>query len=216
MEKWFVPEHMKQLASKSTKVFGYDNQNLVNYTFNHLGFRTDNTAVESNCINLIGNSISFGIGLAWQNTFGAMVSNNIKWPLNNFSVGCYRHENHDNLNNIKILSDLDNDDIFVVQINNLDRLRVNPTLVCTGLDKNFCRIRFLNYFEQLSELLKNKTTIYVYWDDQDYDLPKSIIDQMLIVNKLHLDTSLPEHSNTFGIKSNCAIATAITNKLKLT
>ena len=141
MEEWFVPEHMKRMAKKSTRFFGYDCQGRIIYNFNELGFRTDNIDRQS-AVNLFGNSISFGIGLNYHQTFGHILATNLNRKLNNFSFGCYLHENHDHITNIKTLANNDNDDIFIIQINNLDRQRINRTLVVSGNDKLFCKKDF--------------------------------------------------------------------------
>jgi hypothetical protein len=212
VEKWIVPDHMKQLANKSTTIFGYDIQGTTTYNFNELGFRTgNNKGVES--INLIGNSIAFGIGLEHSLTFGSILASNLSKNLNNISYGCYLHENHDHLSNIELLTKSSlTDDIFVVQINNLDRRRVDKNLIVTGNDSNFCKTRFLDYFDQVTALLKYKRCIFLYWDDKSYDLPKSVTDQFLIYNKFHLDNSMFDYPDSFGIKSNLAIAKILTIK----
>jgi hypothetical protein len=206
MEKWIVPQHMAQLSMKTTQTFGYDHQGIITYKFNNLGFRTDENLYDSGAINLIGNSIAFGIGINYYQTFGSILANKLKRKLNNFSYGCYRHENHDHLTNIQLLATQDNDDLFIIQINNLDRHRVTSDLVVTGNDPEFCKIKFLDYFDQVTQLLKNKQKIFIYWDTHLYNLPKSVVDQILIFNKFHLDTSLLDRLDTFGIKSNLAIA----------
>jgi len=212
VEKWLVPAHMKLCAGQSTKYFGYDQQGTITYKFDSDGFR-DNSTQGTNTVNLIGNSISFGIGLDSSLIFGSMLASNLKRKLNNFSYGCYLHENHDYLTNIKLLIERSsNDALFVVQINNIDRYRVDKNLVITDNNDEFCRKRFLNYFDQLTALLKNKNCIFLYWDNKSYDLPKSVTDQFLIYNKFHLDTSIPDYSDSFGIKSNLAIAKILTAK----
>ena len=216
MEAYFVPEQMKQLAGQSIYQFGYDQQGTINYSFNNLGFRTGySTGVDS--INLIGNSIAFGIGLDYDQTFGKLAATSLNKKINNYSFGCYRHENHDHLANIKLLAKQDNNDIFIIQINNLDRQRIDSTSVITGNTAEFCQQRFIDYFDQVSELLKHKSKIFLYWDEKSYDIPKSIIDQILIVNKFHVDSSLPTRKDTFGVKSNQIISKVIANNLaKLT
>jgi hypothetical protein len=209
MEKWTVPPHMAKLSMKTTQTFGYDHQGIITYKFNNLGFRTEANLYNSGAIILVGNSIAFGIGIDYYQTFGGILAKNLKRKLNNFSYGCYLHENHDHLTNIQLLATQDNDDLFIIQINNLDRCRVNPELVVTGNDPKFCKIKFLDYFDQVTHLLKNRKKIFIYWDTHLYDLPKSVVDQILIFNKFHLDTSLSDNPGTFGIKSNLAIATAL-------
>jgi hypothetical protein len=215
MEKWSVPPHMAKLANKTTQVFGYDHNNTVAYKFNHLGFRTG-SETGSDSINLIGNSISFGIGLEYQQTFGSIVASNLKRKLENFSYGCYLHDNHDHLSNLNLLAKRDSDDLFFIQINNLDRIRVDSNLVVLENNISTCKTRFLDYFDQVTQILKNKKKIFLYWDDKSYDLPKSVTDQFLIHNKCHIDTSLIDYPNSFGVKSNRLIAKIITIKLKLT
>jgi len=213
MEKWIVPNHMKQLADKSTRFFGYDQQGTIEYNFNKLGFRTGDTQGNL-AINLIGNSISFGVGLEYNQTFGSILANNLGRKLNNFSFGCYLHENHDHLANIETLLKQDSDDIFIIQINNLDRKRLDSNLVVVGNNQEFCKKRFLDYFDQVTSLLKNKTTIFIYWDNIEYDLPKSITDQILIFNKFHIDSSLDTRKDTFGPKTNQIISKIITASIK--
>ena len=213
MERWIVPNHMKQLADKSTRFFGYDQQGTIEYNFNKLGFRTGDTQGNL-AINLIGNSISFGVGLEYNQTFGSILANNLGRKLNNFSFGCYLHENHDHLANIETLLKQDSDDIFIIQINNLDRKRLDSNLVVVGNNQEFCKKRFLDYFDQVTSLLKNKTTIFIYWDNIEYDLPKSITDQILIFNKFHIDSSLDTRKDTFGPKTNQIISKIITASIK--
>jgi len=203
MAKWFVPQHMKQLAESTVTQFGYDHTNSVVYKFNQLGFRNSYNAGPS--INLFGNSIGFGVGLNEAQTFGYLLSQQLGLPCNNFSFGCYFHENHDHLANIQNLVEQNTGDIFIIQINNLDRFR-NGDHVITGLDPAFARARFLDYFEQLLLLLVDQKFILMYWDDYNYNLPENIIRQISIFNKLHLDKSIQHNENTFGAQSNKAIA----------
>lgn len=205
MEKWFVPEHMKQLAGLTVKNFGYDQTNTVEYCFNQFGFR--NAYNPSASVNIIGNSLSFGIGL--DQSFGDIISQSINLPCNNFSLGCYLHENHDYISNLQQLIDRDCDDIFVIQINNLDRLRCDNT-VTTGLSKITARNRFLDYFDQIHHMFNGHRLLLVYWDDQDYDLPESIVKKIAIFNQFHLDNSIDHHPYTFGVRSHGAIAKTLT------
>jgi hypothetical protein len=201
MEEWVVPEHMKQLAGTTVNNFGYDKTNTVEYHFNKYGFRNKYNSGTS--INVIGNSVSFGIGV--NESFGDILSQRINLPCNNFSFGCYLHENHDYLTNLKKLIDRDCDDIFIIQINNLDRLR-NDNTVVSGLDKITARNKFLNYFEQIDMMFRKRKLLLVYWDDQDYNLPKSIVKKIAIFNQFHLDHSINHHAYTFGMQSHRAIA----------
>lgn len=209
MEEWLVPEHMKQLAGTTVKNFGYDKTNVIQYHFNEYGFRNKYNSGPS--INVIGNSVSFGIGV--DQSFGDVLSQKINLPCNNFSFGCYFHENHDYLTNLKKLIDRDCDDIFIIQINNLDRLRDGDTVV-SGLDKITARDRFLDYFEQIDMMFNKRKLLLVYWDDQDFDLPQSIVKKIAIHNKCHLDCSL-DNKNTFGVRSHNIIAKTLASLINI-
>jgi hypothetical protein len=193
---------MKNLANTTVSSFGYDQTNTVKYRFNHLGFRNDYNVGTS--INVIGNSVSFGIGLDEQQTFGHILSQKLKLPCNNFSFGCYLHENHDHLNNLNILSQRNTDDIFIIQINNLNRRRDGNNVVLDS-DPTIIRNRFFDYFDNLRTLIAGRRTMLIYWDNQDYSLPKSVTDKLSIFNKFCLDCAI-NNKNTFGPLSHLAIA----------
>jgi hypothetical protein len=169
-----------------------------------LGFRSPEITDHATLF-VVGNSISFGIGLSESDTFVNQTARKLDMPFANLSFGCYFYENHDHLLNLKNLSQRKTDDIIVIQINNLDRRRQGE-IVLQGNDSKFCRDRFLDYFDQVNVLLEHKSKIFLYWDNIDHDLPKSVISQLLVYNKGHLDRSLPKNHNTFGIKSHNFIA----------
>jgi len=204
MEKWFVIPQMLDLAGKTVQHYGYDRQGLVDYSFNSLGFRSPEPNNDSRLV-IVGNSISFGIGLDIQHTFGFLLSQHLNRHLDNRSLGCFFHENHDQLHNIKLLAQQDQDSVFVIQINNLDRKR-NGSVVNDNNPQEWCVKRFLDFFDQTEEILKNRPHTYVYWDDIDYQLPQYVINKIAIKNKCHYDSSLLNNKNTFGMKSHEHIA----------
>jgi hypothetical protein len=81
--------------------------------------------------------------------------------------------------------------------------------VLIGNDREFCKKRFLDYFDQISTILKHTRKIFLYWDNVEYDLPKSVTDQILIYNKFHIDNSLSNNMDTFGTKSHLYISKII-------
>jgi len=204
MESWFVPDQMKQLSNKVVKNYGYDNQGIADYSFNNLGFRSPGPGLEDRLV-VIGNSISFGIGLNIEYTYGAILANNTKRQLDNRSLGCFLHENHDQLNNIRLLSKENCDSIFIVQINNLDRRR-DGTKIYKNNDARWCVNQFLDFFDQTEYLLKYIPHKYIYWDNVEYSLPPTIEKMISIKNKFHLDCSLIDNSTTFGLKSHHTIS----------
>lgn len=203
MEKWFVPDHMKQLADTTVTQFGHDTVGTVTYSFDSRGFRSKNHS--GRCLNAIGNTVSFGIGLDQQHTFGSKLAHHLNLELNNCSFGCYLHENHDHLQNLNNMIKRDSDDVFLIQINNLDRYR-DCGDVKTNIDAAWATKRFLDYFDQVREICKNHHVIYVYWDNIHYSLPPSVISEISIYNKFHIDQALPAHPDTFGVRSHRAIS----------
>ena len=212
MAEWTTPPHQHQLKNQSTLKFGYDDTGLVEYKFNSLGFRSPEISDVPTLFS-VGNSISFGIGIDERQTFTYLVSQQMHRPYANLSFGCYWHENHDHLTNLTRLSKRDNDDIFLIQVNNLDRRR-NGDTVTDGNDAEFCTQRFLDYFEKVSVLFKHKTHVFLYWDEIDHVLPKSVTKQILIYNKGHLDQSIPDMSGTFGTRSHNFISKVLVQALK--
>jgi hypothetical protein len=204
MENCFVPPHMLELAGKTVKSYGYDKQDLIDYSFNSLGFRSPEPVTGSRLV-VIGNSVSFGIGLDLQHTFGSMLAQYTNRRLDNRSLGCFFHENHDHLHNINLLAQQDQDSVFVVQINNLDRKR-NGDLVSLNNPPGWCVDNFLDFFDQTEQILKNYPHTYIYWDNIDYRLPTTVLEKIVIKNKCHYDSSLPNNQNTFGTKSHSHIA----------
>jgi hypothetical protein len=204
MEKWFVPPQMSRLANQVVDHYGYDTQHTIKYCFNSLGFRSPEPVTHPGLV-VIGNSVSFGIGVDILSTYGGILSAGLNRSLDNFAFGCYFHENHDHLNNLKLLSEQDRDLIFLIQINNLDRRRNQDTVV-SGNDHNWCVNRFLDFFEQSEVLLKKRPHVYLYWDNVNYELPNSVDKLILIKNHFHIDTSICNARDTFGPKSHAAIA----------
>ena len=204
MQNWFVPPRMFELAGTNVKSYGYDNQDLIDYSFNRLGFRSPEPTNDPRLV-IIGNSLSFGIGLDLQHTFGSMLSQYTNRRLDNRSFGCFFHENHDHLHNIKLMVQQDQDSVFVVQINNLDRKR-NGDLVQDNNPPDWCVERFLDFFDQTEEILKNHPHTYIYWDNIDYELPSTVLEKIVIKNKCQYDTSLADNKSTFGVKSHSHIA----------
>lgn len=199
MDTWWTPLHQSLLKNTSTKYFGYDQTGRVDYNFNSHGFRGRDFS-DQDSIFVIGNSLSFGVGLPAHQTFVEKLSRKRNRAAGNLSYGCYAHENHDHLPNLVNLSRRNRDDIILIQINNLDRRRHEDQIVKNN-PSSWCVARLIDYMDQVDELLKHKTVIWIYWDDRDHQLPLSLLKKITICNKGHLDCSLPDLTYTFGPKS---------------
>lgn len=197
---------MKSLAGQTVKCYGYDTTGLINYSFDSEGFRKSELDDASKPgLVVIGNSLSFGVGIPVEHTYGYMLAQYTDRRLYNRAVGCVLHENHDYLATIKSLTQQDPTSTFVIQINNLSRCRTGDVVSIVD-DRKKCVDRFIDFFNQSEELLNGFNHKYIYWDDIQYDLPKLIQEKITINNKFHLDQSLPDRNITFGPKSHATIA----------
>lgn len=199
MDAWWAPPHQSLLKNNSTNRFGYDQTGRINYHFNEHGFRGKDFS-DQDSVFVIGNSVSFGVGLLAEETFLEKLSQKMHRAAGNLSYGCYAHENHDHLPNLVNLSRRDRDDIILIQINNLDRRRHLDQIVQNN-PSSWCVARLIDYMDQVDELLQYKTVVWTYWDDRDHQLPPSLLKKITIYNKGHVDSSLLDHTFTFGAKS---------------
>ena len=212
MENWVVSKNMGSLAGREVVNFGIDQSDNITYKFNSLGFRSPEHYNRDSVI-VVGNSISFGIGIAEEDIYGYQVAEQAGLGYINCSLGCYFHENHDHLLNLKNLAKRTTNDLFLIQFNNLARQRVSAEKVISSRNKIQAVNNFIDYFTQVEQLLWNKQKFYFYWDNVDHVLPPEIKNKLLIHNKFHLDTSLPNNTNTFGIKSHLTISKVVLSKL---
>jgi len=207
---WHVPGNMQSCANQTVMQFGTDQRGTVAYKFDHLGFRNDDVSTHRASVIVVGNSISFGLGIEFYKTFGSLTAKKLDRPLINIAFGCYRHDNLDHLGNIENLLRRDCDDIWLVQINNLDRCRVQDGVIS---DAASAPHRLQQYWQQIENLLGNHQRRYLYWDHVDHDLPSNITSRWLIRNQLHLDRSIAGEVDTFGERSHYAIHRVIVDSL---
>ena len=212
MANWFVPEHQQSLANQTVTKFGIDHQGIINYQFNSLGFRSSEPGQNPRLVT-VGNSIAFGVGVPYQQTFSFKLAQKFGLQNENYSFGCYLHENHDHLNNISTLANQDIESIFIIQFNNLSRKRLNSESVVIHNNSEENLKKFLEYYEQVTDLLRGRLKFFLYWDSDSYQLPDSISRQILIRNKFHLDSSIPGHPETFGPNSHRAIYQVLSHKI---
>lgn len=205
-----APDHMKEFSNQSVKTFGYDKGRKIDYVFNSLGYRSTLEFVDdSNPIILLGNSVTFGIGLNVDDTFAGIISKKISNPVYNFAWGCYAHTNHEQLDLLDNIVKNIKPKHIVFQINNLDRIRQNGKIVYNN-PKNLILSQFDDFYKKLKLLLTNVSHTLIYWDDHNYDLD---FNKFLIYNKYHLDISIENMPNTFGKKSHKLIAAKILQSL---
>jgi hypothetical protein len=120
-----APDHMFQLRNQIITRFGYDTDGVVNYRFNDLGYRSDLEFTQNhNPIVMLGNTITFGLGVSIEQSFAGIISKTLAHPVYNFSWGCYAHTNAEQLVLLKQILTTLTPRYVLFQINNLNRLRI--------------------------------------------------------------------------------------------
>lgn len=205
-----APNNMLIHKSQSIKHFGYDSITDSTYTFNKLGYRSNiEFDIRDDVVIFLGNSFTFGIGLDIEKTFSGIVSKNIKNPVYNFSWGCYGHTNNEQLILLNSILKLIKPKFVFLQINNLDRDRINGEI---KYNNNMSTIlsNFEKFYSNAQTLLKNINHRFLYWDDRMYDIK---ISNCLIKNRYCVDNSIPIKENTIGEKSHKLIALKLLHEL---
>lgn len=200
------PIHMKLLADQTVTQFGYDKTSQVDYTFNSLGYRSNIEFLpDDRAVLLLGNTISFGVGLPIEETFAGIISSSIDVPLYNFSWGCYPHTNHDQLKLLENILKLITPQCVLFQLNNLNRIRLDEINVSFDNPKEQVEENYVDFRLKLDQVIGNVPCHLMLWDDCEYDCDYSDI---LIHNRYYVDKNIVR-SDLFGPKSHKLIATKI-------
>ena len=188
-----APDHMFSLRDKTVNSFGYDTHGDVEYSFNSLGYRSTrqfNKDAESICV--FGNTISFGLGVAFENTYAELVSKQTGIPAFNFSWGCHGHTNLEQLDLIEHVLDAHKPRYVIFQINNLDRVRINKTSVSTQNSIDKIKENHDVFIKRLQSTFSNVKHCFLYWDDKEHNLP---MPDCLIDNRYFIESKIAYHDN---------------------
>jgi len=204
-----APDHMYCLRNQTVTKFGYDTETGTNYHFNSLGYRSDIEFDHSDPpIIILGNTISFGLGLEIKQSFAGIVADTLNCKVYNFSWGCYGYTNTDQLQLLEQILSVITPRRVIFQINNLNRFRVEDQVNFNN-SKDVVISEFNRFNSGIQQVLKSTPHDFLHWDDNSYpvDLP-----ECLILNQYHADSSLESNKNTFGAKSHKLIAYSILKK----
>ena len=205
-----APEHMYNRRSTIIKNFGYDDETEVEYRFNNLGYRSDiEFEIGKNPIILLGNTITFGLGVEIKHTFSNIIASHFKNPVYNFSWGCYAHTNNEQSELLKSILTTDNPSLIIFQINNLNRFR-NNNIVSYNNTKELIISEYKKFYDEIFKLLKNKKHIFLHWDDEEHEVK---LPNCLIKNKFLID-GIIKKKKLGGVKSHKIIGHKIVNEIK--
>jgi hypothetical protein len=206
-----APKHMYNYKSSTIKNFGYDFKTNTEYRFNSLGYRSDiEFTTGKNPIILLGNTISFGLGLEIQNTFSYIISSYFKKIVYNFSWGCYAHTNYEQLELLKSIIKIDKPSLIIFQINNLNRFRNHTGNISVDNPKKLIISEYKKFYKEISELLKNINHIFLHWDNEEHPVK---LPNCLIKNTFLIDGKINKNI-VGGKKSHKLIGLKIINEIK--
>lgn len=212
-----APMHQRRFAGQTIRRFGRDEDGLVDYRFNNLGWRCNHDLYNiDNSVCAIGNSITFGVGVSSEQRWTGLLEQHIDQPVYNFSVGHLTHSNLFYLEIIRGILKQGQPQRIVLQINNLDRVEFRghwDYAEVLHLDETYILNQFRDYWAQIREFQKQCDFTFIYWDDQPHELPSDLVEQLIINNMRRLDDALTTVPDTFGPKSQRLIFTAIKNAL---
>lgn len=199
-----APEHMYLHRGTTSVGFGRDQLSNITYTFNSLGYRSNIEFVpNNNAIVILGNTISFGLGVEVDKTFAGILGNTLSNPIYNFSWGCYGHTNHEQLNLLENILQVINPRKVIFQINNLNRRRLPDGGIDRANTAEFIKSAYTAFYQQATDMLVNTPYIFLHWDNETHGFDPS---NCLVYNKYHVDKSVSHIDYSFGPKSHKLIA----------
>ena len=191
---------------RGTTSIGFERDQVSNstYTFNSLGYRSNiEFSTDNNAIVILGNTISFGLGINIDETFAGILSNTLSDPVYNFSWGCYGHTNHEQLNLLQNILKVTTPRKVIFQINNLNRKRLPDGNIDRANTAEFIKLAYTTFYHQAIDLLTNTPYVFLHWDNEfhGFEYPNC-----LVYNKYHVDKSILNIDTSFGPKSHKLIA----------
>ena len=209
-----APNHMYELRNQTLPKFAEDDFTGTTYRFNNLGYRSNREfEISNDVIVILGNTLSFGLGLNIEKTFSGLIEEQLKYPIYNFSWGRYGHENSEQLILLKNILSLINPRLVIFQINDLNRIRRNDKIKFDN-PKELVLEKFNKFYTELNNCLNTIPHILLQWDENNYNIDTS---KFLIYNKYHIDSVDFYHSGiyrpTMGKSSHKLIATKILKEI---
>lgn len=208
-----APMHQRRFAGQTVKFFGRDEDGRVSYRFNSLGWRCNHDRYDVNdSVIAIGNSVTFGVGVTSEERWTGLLEQHIGQPVYNFSIG---HFTHSNLAYLPILEEIvkyGTPRKIILQINNLDRVEYHgrwDLAETWNLGEDYIMTQFNQYWTKIKQYAEHIDFSYIYWDDKNHDLPGDLKQNLVIDNIPRLDDALSTVPDTYGVRSQKLIFTAV-------
>ena len=148
-----APLQMYALRNQTVFEFADDTHTGSRYTFNSLGYRSDiEFDTQDNVVAILGNTLTFGLGLDVEQTFAGILSQRLSSPVYNFAWGRYGHENNDQLELLKSILALIRPRLVIFQINNLNRHRIGDQVSFDNTPELIIH-KFQEFYSELKTVL---------------------------------------------------------------
>ena len=206
-----APARMYKFRNQTLNEFADDIHTGSRYTFNSLGYRSDiEFELIDDTVIVLGNTLTFGLGLDIEKTFTGILSREFTVPVYNFAWGRHAHENSEQLELLKIILSMVKPRLVIFQINNLNRVRINDSYVNFNNSPELIMEKFNKFYPELQSVLNTTPHILLHWDDEVHGVDFS---DCLIYNKYHIDSVdfflNSEYKPTMGKMSHKLIAAKI-------
>ena len=184
--------------------FERDQVSSSTYTFNSLGYRSNiEFDPKHSAVVILGNTISFGLGIDLAETFAGILGNTLSVPVYNFACGCYGHTNHEQLALLQDILKVTAPHKVIFQINNLNRRRLPDGSIDRANTAEFIKSAYTEFYQQATDVLANTPHVFLHWDNEFHGFEHT---NCLVYNKYHVDKSIPDINTSFGPKSHKLIA----------
>ena len=178
--------------------YGSDFRNVVNYTFNEQGYRSNfdfDLLDPDPIVACLGSSIATGHGVDLSQSFGGIVAEKLQKKLWNLGQGCFRSNNQTILEQVNFLVNTNlNIDLYMIQFTHINR-QSNKTSNYIEFDQSTCVKNFEEILQNISHLLLNKTWCWLLTDWSGVKFPAWVIDHP---NKISIDPDIVDHVNVSG------------------
>jgi len=181
------------LAGESFSCYGSDFREIITYTFNNQGYRSNfdyNLNESDSLILTLGSSIATGHGLPLEQSFGSLVADNFRLKSWNLGQGCFRSSNQTIFDQINFFVESNLDiQYFIIQFTHINRMgsRYDSYL---ELDEQKALDNFCELLMRITDLLSDKNWCWVLMDYSQADFPTWVTNHP---NLISIDPDIIDH-----------------------
>ena len=186
------------LRGESITCYGSDFRDVVNYTFNNQGYRSEfdfDLHDPDPIVVCLGSSIATGHGVDLSQCFGRIVAEKLQKKLWNLGQGCFRSNNQTIMEQVEFLINTNlNIELYMIQFTHINR-QSSKFSNYLEFDQSVCVKNFETILENISHMLTNKKWCWLLTDWSGAKFPSWIIDHP---DKISIDPDIIDHVNVSG------------------